>query len=250
MVRGCRAELLAEKIENQIEFDIALKEGFKYFQGYFFCRPTILGEREIPPNRQHYLRLLVELSRTPLNLRLISSIVESEPSLCYRLLRLANSALMGLRCEVTSVPRAMMVIGEDRFRILASIAASSALGYDQPQALINLSLERARFCEIVAPLIGQNPTEQYMLGLLSLVDAILQTPMAAIVKTLPLRRVAKAALLGATNPVALPLTLIKSFEQGDWGPGLSAARELGVGEQALASLYMDSLHWAAEALAS
>ena len=92
LARGSGAILLAEKVEDQQEFDVALSEGYKCFQGYFFCRPKIVADREIPPNRMNYLRLLVELTRNPLNFEQLTRIARSEPSLMYRLLRLANSA--------------------------------------------------------------------------------------------------------------------------------------------------------------
>jgi c-di-GMP-related signal transduction protein len=250
MVRDSGAVLLAEKVEDQAEFDLARAEGYKYFQGYFFCRPVITADRIVPPNRLNYLLLLAELARTSLDLNKVIGIVKSETSICYRLLRLANSAPMGMRHEVTSVRSAMLLVGEDRFRRLVTVALSNALGQDHPPALTSLSLERARFCELVAPLIGESSPEQYLLGLLSLLDAMLQTPMKSLVDALPLRAEAKAALLGASNPAAVPLSLIRSFEQGDWGACAAAGPELGVGEDTLARLYMDSLRWATESLAS
>lgn len=132
MVRGSRIALLAEKVEDQEEVNIALAEGYEYFQGYFFCRPKIMSDREIPPNRLNYLRLLVELARSSFNLREVERVVLSEASLCYRLLRLANSPLMGVRGEVKSIRSAMVMVGEDRFRTLVSVAVSSALGQNQP----------------------------------------------------------------------------------------------------------------------
>ena len=249
-MRGSRAALLAEKVEDQKDFDIAREEGYDYFQGYFFCRPRIMANREIPSNRMNYLRLLVELTREPLNLSEVTRIVQLEASLCYRLLRLANSALWGTRNDVTSVHDALVLVGEDRFRILVSVAASCVLGQNQPPALISLSLERARFCELLAPLVGENPAEQFMLGLLSLMDAMLETPMDSIAKSLPLRTKAKAALMGATNPVSVPLGLIRGFESGAWGICAGTANDIGVSEETLARIYMESVKWATEALTS
>jgi c-di-GMP phosphodiesterase len=250
MAKGSKAVLIAEKIVNQEEFDIAREEGHTYFQGYFFCRPKIITDREIPPNWANYLVLLAELTRNPLNLSEVTRIVEAEVSICYRLLRLANSALMGLRSNITSVHSALMMVGEDRFRTLVTIAMAGALGRDRPSALISLSLERARFCEMAGPLLGESHTEQYMLGLLSLLDAILQSPMDSLVKSLPLRDQAKDALLGADNQVALPLNLARSFEAGDWSPCAEAAQRLRISEEQLATMYLESLKWAAQALAS
>ena len=46
---GHTARLIAEKVETPEEFNVAQGEGFDHFQGYFFARPTILQQREIPP---------------------------------------------------------------------------------------------------------------------------------------------------------------------------------------------------------
>ncbi len=251
LARGSGAILLAEKVEDQEEFDIAVREGYECFQGYFFCRPKIVADREIPPNRMNYLRLLVELTRNPLNIEQLTRIARSEPSLMYRLLRLANSPMVAARSDVTSFLGAFMLVGEDRFRKLVSVAASGMLGNDQPPAaLISLSLERARFCELLASLIGENSTEQFMLGMLSLVDAVMQVPMETVVKALPLRPGAKAALLGATNSASLPLSLIRSFENGAWGACAHEAQRMGVSEETLAGLYIESVQWANEVTAS
>ncbi|HEY5253612.1 MAG TPA: EAL domain-containing protein [Acidobacteriaceae bacterium] len=251
LARGSGAILLAEKVEDQQEFDTAVSEGYQCFQGYFFCRPKIIADREIPPNRMNYLRLLVELSRNPLNLDQLTRIARSEPSLGYRLLRLSNSALVAARSEVTSFLGAFMLVGEDRFRKLVSVAASGILGHDQPPAaLITLSLERARFCELLAPMIGENSTEQFLLGMLSLVDAVMQIPMETVVKSLPLRPNAKAALLGEINPASLPLCLVRSFENGAWGACSCGARRMEISEETLAELYLESVQWANEVSAS
>jgi c-di-GMP phosphodiesterase len=250
MVRGSKAALLAEKVETQQEFKTARDEGFKYFQGYFFCRPTIIENREIPANRLNYLQLLTELTRDQLNLREVARLVQMEASLTYRLLLLANSARWSRRTDVTSIQDAFMLVGEYRFRALVSVAASSIFSQNQPAALISLSLERARFCELLAPLLHELPSEQFMLGQLSLLDAMLETPMETIVKSLPLRPEAKAALMGSKNKIAVPLSLIRSFETGAWGSCAGLAKDVGLDEEKLADLYMQSVKWANDSLAA
>ena len=76
MVRGTQAALLAEKVEDQEQFNVARAEGYEYFQGYFFGKPTVTANREIA-QPDNYLRLLVALTRDPLNLREVTEIVKS-----------------------------------------------------------------------------------------------------------------------------------------------------------------------------
>jgi EAL and modified HD-GYP domain-containing signal transduction protein len=124
------------------------------------------------------------------------------------------------------------------------------LGGENDPALISLSLQRARFCELLAPRIGENPTEQFMLGLLSLVDSMLNVPMANIVNTLPLRAEARAALLGADNPAGAPLRLIRCLELGAWPNCTALSKPLRVSEEDLAQIYMEAVQWAGESLTS
>jgi EAL and modified HD-GYP domain-containing signal transduction protein len=249
-VRRSKAALLAEKVESQEDFDVARSEGYKYFQGYFFCYPKIMFNREVPANRINYLRLLVELTRDELDLAEVEKVVQLEASLTYRLLLLANSARWSRRQDVKNIQEAFMVVGESRFRALVSVAASCVLNQNQPPALASLSLERARFCELVAPLVGEDPSEQFMLGLMSLLDATLETPMETVVQSLPLRPEAKAALTGAAedSAVGLPLGLIRGFESGAWGSCSGIAAKLGVSEETLAMRYVESVRWASESL--
>jgi c-di-GMP-related signal transduction protein len=248
MVHGSNAVLLAEKVEDQEEFDRAQAEGCTLFQGYFFCRPKIIAGREIPPNRMNYVRLLVELARPDMDVDEVIRMVRMETSLFYRLLRLANSPLWGVRKEVTSVGDALMMVGEERFRMLVSVAGSTMLGQGHPTPLISMSLERARFCELVAPLIGENPTEQFIIGLLSVLDAMTETPMEAIARSLPLRTPAKLALLGMENHASLPLRTIQSFESGLVGNYPLDGELLGMGEDVLARLYVESVKWARDSM--
>jgi c-di-GMP-related signal transduction protein len=248
MVGDSKAAMLAEKVEDQEDFAIAIGEGFELFQGYFFCRPKLILGREIPPHRMNYMRLLVALARTPLNVDEVIDIIRLEPSLSYRVLRLANSPVWGIRSTVTSINEALMLVGEDRFRMLVSVVGSNMLGQGQPVALITLSLERARFCELVAPLIGENPTEQFILGLLSLLDAMTETPMEAIAKSLPLRPQAKEALMGVPNHTSLALRTIRSFESGVWSNCTLGSETLGIAEEMLTRMYVESVKWATESI--
>jgi c-di-GMP-related signal transduction protein len=45
---------------------------------------------------------------------------------------------------------------------------------------------RARFCELIAPRLKHNQSELYLMGLLSLMDAILEVPMGVAIEGLPL----------------------------------------------------------------
>jgi EAL and modified HD-GYP domain-containing signal transduction protein len=240
-LNGSAAALLAEKVEGGAEFEITRAEGYEYFQGYFFCRPKTVAGREVPPNRMNYLRLLAELARRPMDFEAVRQIVRSEPSLLYRLLRLANSPVAGRSGKVTSIHDALMLVGEERFRTLVSVAAMAAMGHGKPEALLHTALERAHFCEALGPLLGLNSTEQFLLGLLSVVDAMLDLPIETVAEAMPLRAEAKAALLSAKGSLATPLCLVRELEAGIWVRGPGVAQTFGIEEHGISQLYLEAV---------
>jgi c-di-GMP-related signal transduction protein len=159
-LRGCRAALLAEKIEDQAEFTTAVEEGYRYFQGYFFSRPTILARHEIPQRQLNTTSLLAAISKETLDPQEIERIVMADPTFCFRLLRLVNSPLYGIRRPRRQrATGRWSIIGENEFRKLATVAiAGSLVERQRPHALILLSLQRARFCELLAPHVEPRPS--------------------------------------------------------------------------------------------
>jgi c-di-GMP-related signal transduction protein len=205
-----------------------------------------VARREVPANQLNSLRLLTALSRPQLRIQEIEHIVMADSSLCYRLLRLVNSPLYAIHQHVESVSSALLIVGENEFRKLAWVALSATLSKRQPHALLLLSLQRARFCELVALFAGLRPAEQYVLGLLSVVDAILQLPMATIVNALPLRPAVRAALLGEESPEAIGLMATRQFETGDWNGAGDLVPDMS--GQELTRIYAESVHWSHQAL--
>jgi c-di-GMP-related signal transduction protein len=245
-LESANISLIAEKIETSEEFQRAKTEGYHYFQGYFFSRPSVLHGREIPPNQTLYIQLLNAISRSPSDLSEIERLVMAEASLCYRVLRLVNSASLGIRGQTTSIRQALFLIGEDQFRKLVTVASATSFGktFNRSPELILLALQRARFCELLAPFAKQLQGEQYLIGLLSAFDAILQIPMEQLLKMLPLRGEAAGVLRGDDGPVATPLQLLRCYEQRQWERCAEFCETLQISEVELTGIYVASLQWA------
>ena len=245
-LQSCGIALIAEKVETEEEFLTAKGEGYKYFQGYFFARPTILERREIPPSHMLYVQLLSAISRSPWDQREVERLVMLEASLCFRLLRLVNSPTLGIRAEITSIRQALLMIGEDEFRKLVTVASATTFGkrFKMSSELILLALHRARFCELIAPAARLLQSEQYLIGLLSAFDAILRIPVAQIVELLPLREEAAGVLLGHDTSAATPFRLVEAYEQRRWVQCARLCRKLRISEAELTTVYLSALQWA------
>ncbi|MGC2321166.1 MAG: HDOD domain-containing protein, partial [Terriglobales bacterium] len=176
---GDRWGLVAEKVETREEFETARRAGFAYFQGYFFRRPELMRTREIPANRLNYLRLLKAVARPELDPSELENVIKGEASLCYRLLRYLNSPLFGFPAEIRSVRHALAMLGEREVRRWIRLAATLVAGQSRSSDLVLSALVRARFCELVAE-SAQQGADLFLVGLLSLMDAILGVPMGLV----------------------------------------------------------------------
>lgn len=214
MCRTSKAIFLAEKVETLAEVEAAKDEGNTLFQGYFYSRPEIVAEVQISTNKAAYLQLFGALAKPTLDFTKIEHLILQEPSLCYRLLRLANSALYGFRHRVSTIQGALFAVGEDSFRKLVAVMLAGKLSQAGADVEVRQALERAHFCESLAPLLGENPAELYMLGMLSMMDRMLSIPMTQLIAVLFLGSAVQEALLGSPQGIGRALELCREHEQG------------------------------------
>jgi EAL and modified HD-GYP domain-containing signal transduction protein len=244
MAAGYKVTFLAEKVETEADVKVAQAEGCKLFQGYYFSRPIMISTGVIPQNHVAYLRLLAALTRSPSNVTEIESLVMSDAPLCYRLLRLVNSALYGFRSTIQSIRSALLIVGDDEFRKMVTVALPSVAARDQTKAIVHMALERAKFCELLAPLIDESPSRLYLMGMLSVIDVILGTPMTQIMEAIPIDLEMKAALTGKQGKLSAALDLVRRHEAGDWKEHQEIQSALGLRERTTAAIYIESVRWA------
>jgi len=245
---GLPVTLLAEKVETQEEYRQAREEGFTLIQGYYFCRPELIENRQIPTNRLTHIEILRMLRQETMDLRELAKLVKQDTSLTYRLLRLINSPAMGIRQRVNSVLDALVVVGEDAFRRIATLAITSELNANQPVELLRMAFVRARFCELTAEKCGLDATEQYLLGLLSLLPAMLRLPMDRLAPELPLREAIRQALTGEPAPEGRLLAWLREYECGNWDGCDAVAQTYGLEQEELVQAYGLAIEWAESAL--
>jgi EAL and modified HD-GYP domain-containing signal transduction protein len=243
-LKGKKVILLAEKVETEDEFQAAMEEGFTHFQGYFFCRPTVFSKKVIPVNGANYLYLLSALSRGNFHVAQLALLLKSEVALSFQLLRLVNSASFGMNHEIRSLEDALMLVGEVQFRKLMINAIATETCRRRSSELLIHVLHRARFLELMAPYTGEDPSEQYLFGMLSLMDVMLDMSPNDLVEALPLRPEIKAALSGEANHVSTALRLFESYKDADWNLCLKQCEALNMSEGDLSDLYTQALAWA------
>jgi len=242
--------VIAKRVETQEQFKQARGEGISLFQGGFFCHPVILKKRKVPANRLLHFEIVQQLHHDPIDIRHVSQLVQRDASLTFRLLRLVNSPLYAIQQEVRSIESAIFLAGEDVFRRIVSLAVLSELNSEQSPEILHMALLRARFCELAAGLCELDSSEQYLLGMLSLVPAMLRLPMEELTPSLPLRAEICEALQGTENRERSLLAWLECEERGDWDGCDHLCEANGLSQQQLAKCYAESAVWAAAAVRS
>ena len=238
-----QCQILAEKVETQREFREAQTLGFTYFQGFFFRRPELMMGRDVPANRVHYLRLLELVSHPEIDLRELEKLVKQDASVCYRFLRYLNSPLFGFVREIRSVRHAIAMLGEGELRRWIRLVVTLGASEQKCSELVLTALCRARFCELMS-LRLRSESDLFLLGLLSVMDAILEISMDALLQQLPLEREIKAALSARASKFRPLYQLMLAQESGEWDESSALAKQLHITDDDVAQLWWQAMQWA------
>lgn len=238
--------LLAEKVEDFTIFNDLKGMGFSLFQGFFFSKPEIIPGRKLASSELTKLQLLSELAKPDLEPAALAEILKSDPNLSYRLFRYINSVGMGLTQKVTSLKRAIDMMGLIQAKQWLRAALVADLN-TSPKAgeLVYLAVHRAKFLEQICH--GSNlktcePDALFMTGLFSLLDAMLGLKMEKILKLLPLEDRVVDGLLGSGEFHEL-LRLAASYEQGHWPETARRLKNLELESFEAELLYIKARSW-------
>lgn len=241
-----RCRMLAEKVENHAEFLAARDQGFVYFQGYFLRRPEMMTTHDVPANALNYVRMLQAVSQPNLDVPELDKLIKTEASICYRLLRYMNSARFGFKNEIHSVRHALAILGDREVRRWVRLIATVGAGQDKSSDLVLCALVRARFGELLTPLTRHGESDLFLLGLLSMLDVMLEMPMSEILDKIPLDAETKAVLRGKSGVLRPIYQLILAHESGEWDAARAICDSLHLDPDTVATLYWQAQNWARE----
>ena len=241
--RPLKCKMLAEKVETPEEFRESQTLGFIYFQGFFFRRPELMMTRDVPSSRVHYLRLLDIVSRPTIDLRDLERLLKQDASVCYRLLRYLNSPLFGLAREIRSVRHAMAILGEAELRRWTRMVVTLGAGEQKCSELVLTALGRARFCELMSRRL-RTESDLFLLGLLSIMDVILEISIEVLLEQVPVDRETKAALCGKESPLRPLYQLMLAQESGEWEQASVLAKQLHFTDEDVAADWWQAMQWA------
>lgn len=250
---GYKAKLLAEKVEYREMFHVCKHLGFTYFQGYFFSKPEILPGRKLALGQTTKIRLLKELSAPDSDFSRLVEIVQTDLSISYRLLRYINSAYFSLRSQIESIQRAVVMLGRQNLRRwLQVIVLSDISTTDKAQELVRISVQRGRFLQLLAnnssTPVPFSQDSMFLLGLFSLLDAILDQYMGEILDEIPIDNQIRSALTEAESPNAQWVSLLDELDRGNWQRLEIMANNMGLSMPLVDQAAQDASAWTQEIL--
>jgi EAL and modified HD-GYP domain-containing signal transduction protein len=247
-LRPYHARLMARHVRNREERDAFTKLGFELFEGYQSGVSKTLTRRSLPTDHLLIFRLLKKIRDPKATDTEIEDILRGDVALSYKLLRMVNSAAFGGR-EIWSIGHALRLLGREQVaRWLGLLLVVGGEQHGVRAELTSLSLVRARMCELLATASGvpRAGGSLFLVGMLSLLDHLLEAPMDQLVESMELAPDVRQALLKREDYYGAVLKLIEAYEEGSWDAVVGLAAGVGVAHEALPRLYVDSLAWARE----
>ncbi|MGE4328802.1 EAL and HDOD domain-containing protein [Diaphorobacter sp.] len=245
--RHCQAELIAEKIESAQQYDMVSSLGVELFQGFWFSRPTLVEARLLTPGQTHVVQL-INLVRKQASTDEIEEVLKKDAGLAFNLMRLINSAGLGLTREITSVRQAVLLLGLKKlFRWAALLLTMTRFG-GTPPVVGHTAVVRGRLMELLALEIlpPEQADQAFVIGIFSMLDQMLGIPLEAAVGLLHLPEDLRAALLQHSNVYGQLLTLAEACESSDDDTFDQLAHSLNLTSQQINWAHLQALAWADE----
>jgi c-di-GMP-related signal transduction protein len=214
-------ELLAEKVDSQDQVKKCMNMGFNYFQGYYFAKPVVITGKRLNHSELTLVRLLGMLSseRDDIN---VEQLFKKDPGLTVNLLRLTNSIAIGVPRQVTSVRRALLVLGQKQLRRwlqLLMFSLNSGPKGEFPSPLLQLAACRGKLMELLAKYVDRRNKDledvAFLTGITSLMDTLMGMTMDKIIAQLNVVPEVRAAIMDHEGPLGRLFSLVEKLEQND-----------------------------------
>ena len=238
--------LLALKVETLAEYEAYRDLGFSYFQGYFLSRPRILKATKLSENKLSVINLIRAIYDRGTENTEIIRLISEDITLSYKLLKLINSPLFGLRTKIDSIKHAVVLLGRKTLRTWVSMLALSTID-DRPAEITKIAMTRAKMCELLAEQAGLDSKESYFtVGIFSALDILMDMPIHKAVDSLPLSDLVRGALINREGTMGEALCCTLAYEQSNW----SNVSFHGLSTKQVIESYIQAVEWANKIMVS
>jgi EAL and modified HD-GYP domain-containing signal transduction protein len=242
---GNRTKVIATHVHSLFQFEQCQKLDIDYVQGFFFLEKEKPNNNTLPANKLVFMQLMTEIAKPALDIEKLESIFQKDPTLSFLLIKFINNPLVNKSHKISSIRHALSYLGEIMVRRFVAIISLAGLNSDKPNELLNLSLSRAKYCELVDDEIANKADAMtaFLVGLFSLIDVILSKPITELLVSLELdERIIQALVEGKGDYFPI-LATAKAIESGDWSSLFNYSLDLQVPKEQLFNLHRQSVRW-------
>lgn len=245
-LRGQRKlTIIARQVETEDEYEASQMMTFDAYQGYYFIRVLIDRPRRVDHDRIRVIRML-NMAAQHAEIIELDLVIKRDPILAYKLLAYINSPLSGLDHQLESIAQALMFLGyEPLYRWLTALLFTTGVRGPRDRLLLQQALVRARLMELLALRCMSHKEADllFIVGMFSLLDALLNQPMAQAIEPLNLTEQVKTALLTGDGPLATIMHLGIALEGAQWYKADELARSLGLNADQVNPLLVEAMTW-------
>jgi len=193
----------------------AFERGAVALLGWQFDDPAPAANARVavPPNVSVVMELIQGVDKEWPASKLEATL-KRDPLLGYKLLRYLNSPAFGMSVEITSFGHALMMVGHQRLKRWLVLLLTSTSKDTRAKPIIHAAVRRGLILEELVR--SQNNAELsgelFICGVFSLLDRLLQLPLAELLNAVPLSEPLQMALRGAGGPYLPYLDLVRAIE--------------------------------------
>ena len=248
-IHGVDARLLARRVDDAAGFEMCREAGVTLFEGAFFKQPDTITVRKMSSNAVSRLKLLQRIEQPDPDIDGLAETIQSDAAISFRLLAYLNSAAFGFSQKIKSIHHAITLLGWSKLKNwLRVVLLNDMSEATEAPELLQLSAQRGKFLELVAKshdFWGFDPESLHLLGLFSLLDTMMGTPMDEIVTFLPIENKLKGALRRESNNEYLPLIqLAQCIEEARWEEADAMMQQLNLNREKVTAAFKDAVEWA------
>jgi EAL and modified HD-GYP domain-containing signal transduction protein len=244
-------ELAVENVASWPERRLCTARGVHYCLGPF----SVLPDADEPAGELSQSRLvlieMLNLLRSDAEVSALAAVAKRDPAVALQVVAMANSPASGLAAPVASFDQAMLVLGREQlYRWIAVSMFRTGSTRARDEALLELALTRARFLELLALDSGARgqADELFLVGLLSLMDALLGQPLPRVLERLSLPGAVEDVLLRSEGAYARHLALAIALQHGSDAQWAKHAEALALDTARVRAAHDAALEWAEGAM--
>ncbi len=244
-LRNENVKIIATQVHSGEQFERCANYGFDYVQGFFFLDKISKKQKSLPASKIAYMQLMTEISKPQIDIKTLQHIFEKDPTLSFLLIKFINNPLVNKSFKITSIRHALNYLGELMVRRFVAIISLAGLSSDKPSELLNLSLSRAKYCEMLDAELADkaDAMSAFLVGLFSLIDIILDKSLDELLNSLDLDDKITNALLEKNGIYYVILSSAQAMESADWHSLIEVSNQLNVTQEQLFDFHRESVRW-------